>query len=356
MASPSPELLRPTLRVDGQADARVSGLINSLRADEQEAGLSSLEVRFQGMARLASAKAQQVFEDERILKLGSTIAVHTGPMETPTEIFRGVITGLEGRWEHDGEPELVVLAEDKLQRARMARKTKVHEDAKLEDLASAVATDLGLKPVVTGLTESMGLQVQWNESDLAFLRRLLATRDADLQVVADELHVTPRADVKRGKVSLELYNDLLRVRVTADLAHQVTGITTAGWDPKQGTTVSAQSSGVDAGPGKGRKGAELLRSALGDRSEHLGGVPVSTTAQAQAAADAAFDRRARRFVSVDATARGRPDLRVGTQVELTGMSPRFDNVYYVVRACHRYDLERGYETDFQAECAFLGNP
>jgi len=350
------EEIRPTIRLEGQADARVSGLINSMQVDEAEGGLSSLELTLQAMGRQTDASVAQVFEDEQLIKLGTNIAVYTGPQFTPTEVFRGVVTGLEGRWGTGQPVELVVLAEDALQKARMARKTKVHEDATISDLASSIASDLGLTPVVSGFSDNIGLQVQWNESDLAFLRRLLATRDGDLQVVGTELHVSPRKDVKRGKLTLELYNDLIQVRVTADLAHQVTKVTATGWDPIKGSVVSGNSQGSDAGPGTGRKGPSLLSQALGDRTEHLGGLAVSTDDQATAIANAAFDARARRFVCVDGTTRGSPTLRVGTQVELKGLSKRWDNTYYVVRACHRYDLEKGYETDFQAESSFLGEP
>jgi phage protein D len=100
----------------------------------------------------------------------------------------------------------------------------------------------------------------------------------------------------------------------------------------------------------------VLRDALGERSEHLGEVPATTDEEARAIATAAFDQRARRFVCVEGTAEGNPALRVGTHVSLQGMGRRYDNTYYVVRACHRYDLTRGYETDFEAECAFLGGP
>ena len=41
-------------------------------------------------------------------------------------------------------------------------------------------------------------------------------------------------------------------------------------------------------------------------------------------------------------------------VALKGISRRFDNTYYVTSAVHRLDVERGYETDFEAESAFLG--
>jgi hypothetical protein len=43
-------------------------------------------------------------------------------------------------------------------------------------------------------------------------------------------------------------------------------------------------------------------------------------------------------------------------VRLSGLGPRFSNTYYVTRCCHRFDTERGYETDFSAEGACLGQP
>src|SRR5262245_12853153 len=118
------EVVRPTVRLEGQADDRVSNLIDSMQVEEAEGGLSSLEITFQAMGRLTDAGVQQVFEDEQLIKLGTKIAIYTGPQFTPTEVFRGVVTGVEGRWASGGPAQLVVLAEDALQKARMARKTK----------------------------------------------------------------------------------------------------------------------------------------------------------------------------------------------------------------------------------------
>ncbi|NVJ05309.1 hypothetical protein HUW63_08675 [Myxococcus sp. AM001] len=347
---------RPTVRIFGKADARVTGLVSSMRVEEAEGGLCSLELRFEAVARYADTQAEQVFEDEQLLRLGAPIGIYTGPESAPQEIFRGVITGIEAVFSQDSAPEFVVLAEDALQKARLARRTLVHSDLSLAELAEKLARDLGLTPVITDLQASLGLQVQWNESDLAFARRLLATRDADLQVTGDALHVSPRSAVRRGTLELNLYAELRRVRVTADLAHQATEVTCTGWNAIQGAAVSGQSSGSRPGPGEGRTGAELLQQTLGARTEHLGSLPVSTSDEATAIARAAFDARARRFVRVDATAEGNPALRVGTHVRLSGMSARFDNTYYVVRASHRFDTLHGYETDFEAECAFLGAP
>lgn len=347
---------RPTVRVESQEQETVTDLIITMEINEREGGMSSLELRVSNLLSERNGTAGLAFEDDRVLKLGATVAIYCGDENAPREVFRGKITALEADFPEGKPPELVVLAEDVFQQARMARRTKLHENLTLSRLASDLASRLSLSPVVTGFTDSVGTQVQLNESDLAFLRRLLARYDGDLQVVGTELHVSPRADVQRGTLTLELHSQLRRARVMADLAHQVTAVTVAGWDAVRGERVSGNSTGANAGPGSGRTGAEMMRRALGSRSEHIGHLAVTTSDEARAVADAAFDERARRFVCVDATAEGNPSLRVGTNVELRGMGHRFDNTYYVTSACHRFDVRRGYETDFQAESAYWGNP
>jgi phage protein D len=347
---------RPTVRIDGRASDKVTGLLSSMHLTEAEGGMSSLELRLENTARFEDGRVDLAFEDEALLRFGSTLAVYAGDEEAPQEIFRGLVTGMEAIFEEGEGPELLVLAEDSLQRARLARRTKVHEEPTIASLASDLASRLGLRPRITGLSEPLGRQVQFNESDLAFLRRMLTSRGGDMQVVGEELHVSPRNDVRRGAVELALYSQLRRARITVDLAHQTTEVTTAGWNAIEGRRVSGSGTGTNLGPGAGRRGSDMLRGALGERPEHLGDVPVTTDEEAQAIAAAAFDQRARRFVCVEGTAEGNPALRVGSHVTLRGLGSRYDNTYYVVRACHRYDLSRGYETDFEAECAFLGGP
>lgn len=347
---------RPTIRVNGSDRARVTGLLNGLEMVEQQDGLSRLELRLDNIASDPAGASDFAFEDERSLKLGDTVTVYCGDEHAPTEIFRGVVSALEADFPENGLPTLVALAEDALQKARMKRRTRTFDNQSLAAIARSIASDLGLTPQITGFTDPIGTQVQLNESDLAFLRRLLARYDGDLQVVQNELHVSPRKDVQRGTVELELHRQLRRVAVLADLAHQVNDVTVLGWDPSRGEHIAGQSVAAPQGPGAGRRGTELLSNALGKRPHQISHLMVTTSDEANAVATSAFEDRQRRFVTANATAEGNPSIRVGTHVKLSGLGPRFTNTYYVTRCCHRFDLKAGYETDFTAETAYFGKP
>jgi hypothetical protein len=345
-------IARPVIKVDGQENTRVNELLLSMDLRERDGGLTSLALKVSNVVSVEFGDAELAFEDNSVLKLGTEITVDGGDESSPVPLFEGKLTAIEAVFSEDGAPELVVYAEDAFQQARMKRRTKKHENATIASLAQDLASQLGLMPQVSGLSDNIGLQVQLNESDLAFLRRLLARYDGDLQVKDGELHVAPRGGVRNGALELELHGQLRSARAMADLAHQVTKVTVTGWDTAQGQRVKGSSTGANSGPGSGRDGAALLSEALSARAEHIGDLAVMTNDEAQALADAAFDHAARQFVRVQGVAEGNPALRVGTHVTLKGLGPRFDNEYYVTSATHHYDGEHGYSTQFEAQCAF----
>jgi phage protein D len=347
---------RPTIRVNGAESERVTGLLLAMELTEQESGLSALELRLSNVASLNSGTSELAFEDESSLKFGDKIAVYAGGESSPTEIFSGLVTGLEADFPANGSPTLSALAEDRLQEARTKRRTRTFESSSLADIARLIAADHGLTPVISGFDTTLPVEVQMNESDLAFLRRLLARYDGDLQVVGDDLQIAPRGEVRRNEVDLAMHSQLRRATVLADLAHQASEVTVTGWDAGRGERFTGRSTGVHPGPGQGRAARDVLLETVPWRSMQMSHFAISTSDEAGVVADRLMDDRQRRFVTLHGTAEGNPAVRVGSHVTLTGLGPRFSNTYYVTSCRHRFDLQAGYETDFTAECGFLGSP
>lgn len=344
----------PTIKVDGQLNDKIATQLLGMKMCEHEGGMSDLELRLSNFGSFAGGVADQVFEDGAIFKLGAALMVYAGEVTSPTEIFRGHVTALEGVFTNEGPPELLVLAEDALQGARMKRRTKTWENTSLSAIVQEIASGLSLTPVTDGLDANIGDEQQLNESDLHFLRRLFARYDADLQVVGSELHATPRSQAQRNALELALYSQLREVRVLADLADQVSEITTTGWDFKQGQKMSVTSQAPGLGPGSGQTGKDWLSQAQITRSEQLSHYMSDDETEAQALVDAEFAQRSRRFVRARGVTEGNPALRVGSYLTLTGLGPRFSNTYYTTAVVHRFDNEQGYVTEFTAECAYLG--
>jgi phage protein D len=353
-AEPTSYVATPTVRLSGEENERIAALITNMAMNEQEGGLSSLELRLSNSASLTGGGAEYAFDAGGELELGTEIIIGAGDASQPVEIFRGIVTGIEGIFDQDGPPELVVLAEDALQKARCKRRTKVFEDQSIADIAHAIATDHGLTPQISGLDQNFGTQVQLNETDLGFLRRLIARVDADLQIVGTDLQISPRADVRRGELELALGAELKSARVLTDLAHQITKSTVKGWDVSAGSSLDAEGQENALGPGAGKKGSELLPDALAERTHHTCHLFSHNQAEADAIANTVRNRRARRFLRVQGTTTGTPALRVGTHVKLTGLSQWFSNTFYVTSARHLFDLRGGYRTEFEGQSAFLG--
>lgn len=345
---------RPTVLVDGTPNERITEMLRACTVREAEGGMSQLSLTLSNWGMVGGAIGF-LFDAGGPVALGSTLKLHAGETSAPRALFEGQVHAIEAAASVGTPPEISFLAEDKLFAARLARRSAVYEDQSPTQVVQTIAGRLGLRADVGDLGGDSGTWAQLNESDLAFLRRLLARHDADLQISDDTLQVRRIADRERGRLRLSMYSQLQQVRVVADLADQATEVSVGGFDAAQGQAFQARSEGAAAGPGQGRSGASLLAT-LQPRREHLAPLACRNEAEARALADAAFDARARRFVRLHGSTEGNAELRVGSVVEVDGLGSRFDNRYAVVEATHRWDLSRGYQTDFVAQCAYLANP
>jgi phage protein D len=348
----------PTVEVDGMSYPVLNPNIVAVRMEESLGGMSTLELSVIDWVARGDGSAGHGSDAGSPLKLGAGLRVFMGPAAVLAgEIFDGQVTALECETRAAEPPLITVVAEDRLFAARRKRRTRLFENKSLKDIVTEVAGDHGLTAEVReGLPTFTATWAQQDETDLAFLRRLLGRFDGDLQVVGAKLQVGKTALNQRSALTLTAGSTLESVRVTADVADQVTAAKVASHDPATGEALTGEAETRGNGPGTGKTGAEVLNDKFAAVAWPLGRYGPMTQAEADGVAQAEYDRRARAFVRACGTAIGNAQLRVGSWVTLAGVNAQFANEYAVIRCTHRYDPAFGYRTDFIAESAYLGDP
>lgn len=347
----------PTIEFNGQTYPLVQQNLVALRLREGLGGLSSLELSFVdtvedgGTSHYAAGAGSP-------LELGAGVRVFAGAHEVGApEIFDGQVTAIEAEIREGQPPLFTVLAEDRLFPARRRRRSHLFENLALGDVVSEIAGDHGLTPEVRqGVDTTARNWMQADETDLAFMRRILDRFDCDLQIVGDKLQVGRVGMDQRALVQLAVGSTLISARITADVAEQLTSVSVGSYDPGEGAAVDGVMGAGGFGPGSGKSGTDVLREKFRDVEMHLGRLGPMTDADGDTLAEIEGQRRARGFVRLEGVARGDGNLRVGSWVELIGVNPQFANQYAVREAVHRFDVDAGYRTQFVAECAYLGEP
>lgn len=325
---------RPTFRVAGQDRPALGEAVLATQVRLPLAGMATAEVRLLNWGNDGSAESPDYrFQD---LHLGDRLEILFGG-ET---VFGGEITAIEERY-GDGAPQLVLLAEDALQQLARRRHSRAFEEMSLDDVVSQLAQGAGLQADVA-VGAISGTWYQHNESDLAFLFRLLAPHDIAPRLDGGQLRARNEEPDSRP-VAVNSRGNADRIRLIADLNLQPAEVTARGYNLASDAEAQGQSSALAPAPA-GQTAADLA-SNLGWPGDSLLPHPwPRSQVEAEALAARGFRARAKRFVHGEIVLRGEPGLKSGREVELGGVSPRLAGRYRVVDCQHSFDGISGFTT------------
>lgn len=348
--APGIYIARPKVSIDGTDAPELALALQSLVVEDTWAGLSRCEATFANWGPKNGAVGF-LFFDRQKLDFGKKLKIEMGAGDGAGQIFDGRVMALEGRFGRSRPPEVLVLAEDRLQDLRMNRRTRTFENVSDSDVFQQVASQHGLSADVDVSGETHRVLAQVNQSDLAFLRDRAAAVDAELWTEGTSMKVKARPRRSAGDVTLTHGQGLLELTILADLAHQCTGFTVAGWDVSSKKAVShkASQSSLSAEVNGDLAGSSILQQAIGKREQQIVHELPFTEREAQALAEAHYKRAARRFVTGSGVAEGDARVRVGAKLQLKGLGPLFEGKYTVVRVRHMFSNTDGYRTHFEVE-------
>lgn len=335
---------RPLLKVDGQMRDDMQQALTAMVINLPLHGCAHAEVHLTNWGPREGAQfADFLFND---VGLGKPLEILVGD-DNPESLFSGEITGIEERY-GDGAPMLALLLQDKLHRLARARHSRAFEDQSPNDVVQTVAGGAGLTADAQ-VSDMVATWHQFNESDLAFLMRLLGRFDIALRMDGTQLRARPE-EPDADPITLDAQDSVLRVRMIADLNHQSLNTQVRGYNAGDAVDVDHTTSRMTPAPSGVTAAATLAQLGwLGDETVVQPFARVS--GEATAYADAHFRRQAKHFVQGEIVCQGEAALKSGREITLEGVSPRLCGTYQIVHCVHRFDNVSGFETHLKVNKA-----
>ena len=347
---------RPVITLDGADEGSLTDALLSMIIEETTEGLYRCELTLGNWGTSSGGEVGFLFFDRSVFDFGKMLKISAGDGEASGVLFEGRITGLEGRFPQNSPPELLVLAEDRLQDLRMTRRTRVFEEVTDSEVFKSIAAAHSLRDEVEIDGPTYDVLAQVNQSDLAFLRDRARAIDAEFWVENDTLHAAMRSQRNLGEVTLKYGGGLRSFSVLADAASQRTSFASTGWDPdtKSAVTFVADEAAIQSELNGDESGASVLEGAFGPRPDSVVHMVPADTSEAQYYAESHFRTMARRFVTGDAVVEGDARLHVGTRVKLEGVGDLYNGTYYVASVCHTFESDAGFQTQISVERPGIG--
>jgi hypothetical protein len=347
---------RPWIRIDGERADRLETDLLRLEVRSDASGLARLEANFLNWDSPTRGDAvDYVHFDRKAIDFGKRVAIAFTVEGREEKVFEGVVTAMGAAYPELRPPEFTLLAEDALLQLQMRIRTRLSEAMSDGDISKRVATDANLEASIGGDGAHHRQLLQVNQDELSALRERAG--DALLLMHEGRLHITAVKDATDPPLALSRDNQLIRFQVLADLAYQRGEVRVHGWDVQAKTGIHGRA-GTDAirpEAGLGRLGPDVVREVFPEAALDVHQDAPSTVEEARHLAEVEMRRRARRFVRGTGVTRGTPTMRVGSRVELVDLGPWFAGIYVVTAVTHRFDMEQGYQTEFEAQRPELGD-
>lgn len=271
--------------------------------------------------------------------LGAADEVAQGP------VFDGQVTTLAADY-RQGNIVLTVLALDRgclLQRAPV---TATYQSMSYGEIASKLATSVGLQAGTIESGLSLAFVQQSNETPWEFLWRLARDVDYEVKVTGRQLHFRPAGGPASGQpLALEFGEELWTFSPRVSAVQQVDSVEVRGWDP-----VAAQAISASASPGATQSTPGMTRAsvagALGSGTAAIVDHPFVNQAQATTVAKSVATQIANAFVEGEGLADGNPKLRAGGRITIKGIAAPFAGTYALSGVRHVLRSSTGYTTEF----------
>lgn len=294
------------------------------------------------------AQGKVTWADDALFAAGNTVEIQMGYVDNLETLMVGEITGLEPEFCPGEVPTLTVRGYDRRHRLLRGRKTRSFRQIKDSDIASQIASNLGLTAQVEDTQVTLDYVLQHNQTDMEFLRDRARRIGYELVVEDKTLYFRPHRNTESEVLTLARNVDLIEFYPRLTTLNQVGQVAVRGWNPKDKAQIVGQARVGDEPTTMGgiTTGPAAADDAFGQASIASVDRPVFSRAEADQIALGQFNDLALAYINGEGMCIGRTDLRAGTVIKIEGLGQRFSGLYYVTSATHSYAPAKGYRTAF----------
>lgn len=277
-------------------------------------------------------------------KPGDEITVKMGIDRLQTLIV-GEITAIEPRF--GDYSTATIRGFDRMHRLQFGTTTKVFENLSDNDIVTQVARSAGVAVSARGSGTEINVYVQQRQqNNYQFLLKRAAQINHELLMDGTTLIFRPSGEGKSPVKTLTFPRDLDSIDLDLRIPTQGSSVTVHSFDPGTNKPISATSrSGSVQERMGGRENGYQMAGDFPDSAVSIEQLSITSVEALQVVADAQYQANLNRFIEGSANLVGDPDLVAGSNVKLSGLSQRFDGIYYIVSSTHTYGDTQGYATD-----------
>ncbi len=276
---------------------------------------------------------------------GAAVDVLAGSGTTPTLLFSGIVVRLRARVREQAAPQLIVDCRHAASRLAVARRSANHFDASDGEVVAQLCGDAGLAVDVQGPSVRHAQLVQHDVSDWDFIvaraqanGMLVLTRGAGLVLRRPSISGAASARLQFGAT-------LLDFDAEADARIHPLAVHALSWNAAEQQLQHTEAGSPDFAFSGNLDPDELAAAAGAPRIALRHGVLAE--AEAQALADAHWQRARVNQASGRAQCIGLPQVQPGDVVELAGVGARFSGEVMVTGVRHELDTVQGFRTHLQ---------
>jgi phage baseplate assembly protein gpV len=291
-------------------------------------------------------------------KVGEEVEIST----KGESLIKGEITGVQPIFSPEGTASLVVNGYTKDHRLYRGTKTRTYGDANptgagitLENVVNTIVQETdGLTGKDVDTSELSAIKfsylIQWNQSDMGFLRHL-ARHIGYVCYVDDKKLCFKKPAPSSGAVELTWKENLRSFQARMNLSEQVDKAVAKGWDPEtkqlvEGTFNTA-SDGLYPEIGLVKTGDALAKECFGGGAELILSDPtIWTVDEAKGVARGLWREMSGRFMEAEGVAYDTPKIKAGKWVDIKQIGERYSGKYFVSSAVHDFTY-KGLKTTFR---------